>query len=182
MQDTFWDFFTEIKYKSSYFDAYRCCARRIDNSINFFTALLSATSIANWLIWGQHPKLWSVLIGVAQIIQIAKPYLPYSKHVAALKFAIPEIQTVLRQIEEVWNRGQHLEEIDDLEYSKHYNDYRKQYDAIVQKYVGDERIPVWKCLQKEAKEDTLRFFKYRYNTIEWSDLDAREEKTHTDAF
>ena len=80
MRTRIWNNLANIKFKAIYTSACSKLSGHIGNTYSFFLALASATSVATWAIWEQYPKLWACIIGVSQVLLIAKPYIPFIKN------------------------------------------------------------------------------------------------------
>ena len=101
-QQRFWKQFVLLRYRIEFYRAYLRLCVIISRSIKIFLKLTSTSSIAGWLIWTDLSILWAILIGLAQIIESIKTYLPFDKNVEPLKAIIKSLEGHFMDSELVW--------------------------------------------------------------------------------
>lgn len=79
MRDRIWNHLANIKFKAIYTGKVSRCSYNIGNFYSFFLAFASASSVAAWAIWEKLPVVWATIVGISQILIIAKPYIPFVK-------------------------------------------------------------------------------------------------------
>ena len=70
--------------------------------IHFFLAFASASSVATWAFWKQHHYIWASIVGIAQVLLIAKPYLPFIKNEKDYLEMSFEFDYLYLQYEKLW--------------------------------------------------------------------------------
>ncbi|MDZ4198433.1 MAG: hypothetical protein U1E27_04015 [Kiritimatiellia bacterium] len=66
-----------IKFKAFYCSRCSSLAGTCGRAYSFFLAFASTGSVAAWAIWRQHSAVWAIIVAVAQVFHIAKPYIPF---------------------------------------------------------------------------------------------------------
>ncbi|NQU27228.1 MAG: hypothetical protein HQ528_02960 [Candidatus Marinimicrobia bacterium] len=66
-------------YQSIYSSIYNKKIRNISDWFNIIIAITSSASVGAWAIWNNYQYLWGAIIGIGQIINIIKPYIPSIK-------------------------------------------------------------------------------------------------------
>lgn len=163
MREAFWSVFYDLKYKQFYLETYRTHAERINNAILVLGAIASASTIAGWKIWEAHAFMWSIILAIAQIVQVVKPYMPYAKRLQGAQYALPEVRELLIEIEHAWNRCGVIHTCSDDEYNDLIQQYRKQYRAIENKYMSGFNLPIVETVQETAIEQRDSYFRRHYN-------------------
>lgn len=77
MRERVWKNLANIKFKASYCNRYAALADRCGRFYSFVLAFASAGSVAAWAFWKHYPGLWAAIVAVAQVLQVAKPYIPF---------------------------------------------------------------------------------------------------------
>jgi hypothetical protein len=91
-----------IKFKAIYTGE---CSRRADligRFYSFFLSFASASSVAAWAIWESVPGLWACIVGFAQILHLAKPYLPLMKNDKDFLEISFEFESLYLDYERLW--------------------------------------------------------------------------------
>lgn len=160
MRYAFWRALFVLKFQELYLEKYLRRATRIDTALSIAVALISAGSVSAWVVWQRVPLLWSSLVMLMQILQIVKPFLPYARRAAALRYFIPEQRALVLDAEMFWLQAEHGKCTDD-DYITRLHSFRKQYLEAECKYLGSELLPKIKRLMKSAEAETenhLRLF------------------------
>ena len=76
--------------------------QRRARSINIFIALVTSSSVAGWTIWDKYKAIWGVIIVVSQVVNIIKPYIPYTKFVNKLNSISQELNSLTVDYEKLW--------------------------------------------------------------------------------
>lgn len=76
MRERVWNNLANIKFKAIY--TFQCSrlADNIGRCYSLFIAIVTTSSVAAWAIWKKYPLLWACIVGLAQVLLIAKPYIP----------------------------------------------------------------------------------------------------------
>ena len=80
MRTRIWNNMANIKFKAIYTGECSRCADQTGRAYSFFLSFTSASSVAAWVIWQSVPGLWASIVALAQVLHVAKPYLPFMKH------------------------------------------------------------------------------------------------------
>ena len=164
MDDTLWRLFIEFKFKECYLERYCAYCKHWNDGNAIGCFLTSSASVAGWALWTHVPWLWSTIIVLSQIVQIIKPFLPYEKNMDALKYLIPELSSLVIELENTWRKTRYSspDELSDL-----LRQYRNRYNRMEMKYLGTSIIPRIERVDQDATESSQLFFSTNYNT-EWS--------------
>lgn len=80
MRNRIWFHMANIKFKAIFtYECYRL-AESLGRYYSLFLSFASATSVAAWAMWKQYPTVWATVVALAQLLHIAKPYVPLIKH------------------------------------------------------------------------------------------------------
>lgn len=167
MKAQFYLFLTVTKFKILYVTCYQRKAVFLNNCINAMTLLVSVSSIAAWSVWSQLGPLWSILIGVAQVMQVIKPFLPFSDRLNALKYFLPDLQLLFTDAELIWNQ---MAKYDEVELADKLCQFRRNYLTIDNRYMGQLDIPESKRIHKTVTPEWERYFNPFYQRINKEDL------------
>jgi len=77
MRTRIWNNLANIKFKAFYCSKCSSLAGTCGRVYSFFLSFASAGSVAAWAIWKQCPGLWATIVAIAQVLHIAKPYIPF---------------------------------------------------------------------------------------------------------
>ena len=67
------------RYKALYLTYFNSFVRSVERWSDIILALTSSGAVAGWLLWQQLPWVWAAIIGLAQLIKVLKPHLPFLK-------------------------------------------------------------------------------------------------------
>lgn len=84
MRDKIWNYMLDSKFQSLYLDYQVSKYQKYDRNINVFLAIASSASIGAWAIWQDLQIIWATIIAASNVINIIKPYFPYSKYITEL--------------------------------------------------------------------------------------------------
>ncbi|WP_040551575.1 hypothetical protein [Rheinheimera nanhaiensis] len=80
MRDRLWYYLQNSKFKAGYLCELSKTASTCGNIYSFILALGSAGSVAAWAIWNEFPYVWASIVGISQILHVAKPHIPFLKN------------------------------------------------------------------------------------------------------
>lgn len=162
MRETYWNLYTDIKYKSCYYKYFQKFMNAIYWSITVFCSIVSFSSIAAWGIWESYPVLWSVLIGISQVIQAMFSKLPYSDLIHPTKLMISSLDKLLIQIKRDWLEINYLEYPDE-KIPKLIEKYELQYSELVSQFFSGAYLPdIGYCMKKAEDECNTYFSLYQH--------------------
>lgn len=113
MRDKLWYNLLDIKFKSLYYDELATKYQIINRRINVFLALTSSASIASWAIWNQLNFLWGLIIAASTVVNVIKPYFPFSKYIGEISRISVQLDNLSWEYEKLWynyESGKHSEE------------------------------------------------------------------------
>lgn len=180
MRGKLWSLFLEYKFKSYYYIRFRAHASKWDKAISGMGLFTSAASIAGWSIWNQYSKAWGIIIGISQLAQVFKPLYPFTKQLAALDKAVPEMNDMIDSFERDWNHYGKKDGFDDEKGEELYTKYQKAFRAIDKRYASEQMTPTRFWISKKAEEDYHTYFKRFHNATEWSDAYVHETNDEED--
>ena len=135
--------------------------QKIDRSLNLLLAIASSGSIAAWAIWNYLPLLWGAIIAFSQVIQVIKPYFPYSKYIKILNDKSKEMQSVNLRFEMLFYELDHHEENNKI--------IEKKYFALKQEannicfFSDDSSFSFSDNDVQKANEESKNYLKQNYN-------------------
>lgn len=171
-----WLLYSELKFKEIYMGIYLRYVIKIDNGIAVFCAVVASASIASLSLWKQLPQLWTALVITSQLVEIARPYMPFAKHRAALKFLLPETRELVNDLEYVFEAG--AGKSDSYLVAKTI-DFSKKYDNIEQKYLANDPVAEWKWLIRRANAEHSRFMLVHFGIAESEETTDATNQVHT---
>ena len=174
MRDKFWRMFYEMKYRERYYWHYQIRSKRINGLVSAICMIASASSIAAWGIWSQYPVVWAVIIAISQVFSVTKPLHPQADQLVAFKFIIPAISDMLVRIEYDWEQID-SEKYSDDEIKSVLRNYKNEYNALENTYIGDLYLPASQNCVKLAEKECKDYF-YLYYDVKEVDNNAKETK------
>ena len=161
-QKRYWNILVELKTHIHYLDIYFLGTERIDRGLNMFFAITSSSSIGGWLIWDKYKIIWAFIIGLSQVFNAIKGFLPYKKRLSKISGYARDLSKLLLFGEEKWfnvSSGNLIEE----EIHNLYIKIKKDKLEITNKYFRDSTLPKKKRYYLEAKEQAITYFKNNYD-------------------
>lgn len=157
MQEKFWSNMSDLKYQLFYLAEYMEQSYKYDNYINYYTAIISFSSVGAWTIWNQFNYVWSVLIAISQVINALKNQLPYSKRTKLLPKLHAELTEVFNDYDYLWYKissGQ----LTDEEINDNLKDLIGKDNKINNKYLIDNHLPYNEKLFNKAQEKYNQYY------------------------
>jgi predicted membrane protein len=102
MREKIWYYMLDSKFQSLYLDYQVSKYQKYDRNINIFLALASSSSIGAWAIWNEYQIIWAIIIAAAYVVNIIKPYFPYSKYIKELNERALSMQNLHLDYERLW--------------------------------------------------------------------------------
>lgn len=161
MRDRYWSYFVSIKHKYFYYIAFQTLYSRINWCITAFLALTTLSCVAVWNIWDKIPIVWAMLICMSQVIQALFPKLPYNDLLISVKFIIPEVDSLLMDIEHDWLYIDiHKPSDDDILSMLHKYDQR--YHELTNQFFSGTFLPDIQYCSKKAEDNCKNYFATNY--------------------
>ena len=79
MRTRLWNNLANIRFKAFYCNRCSTFSGILGRTYSFFLSFVSAGCITAWAIWQQHPILWAIIVAIAQVLHIARPYIMFLK-------------------------------------------------------------------------------------------------------
>ncbi len=93
-QETYWNQLVLLKIVSCYVRRYRDQQSWWIATIGFFKAAITSSTIGAWIIWKEHAVVWGALIGISQILDAGKEYLPQTKNRRSASEFVSNIENI----------------------------------------------------------------------------------------
>jgi len=158
IQKQYWKFLQQLRFSIFYLIIYSDSSYKWDRRINIFTAIASSSSIAAWVIWDKYALIWSAIIAVAQVINVIKIYLPFSKRLEMIHPFIFDLQALYSEAEYKWFKVANGELAED-EINEDLYQLKTKYNGIEQLYTKANVFVDNKKFKAIANEQTTEFFK-----------------------
>jgi len=152
MRTRIWNNLANIKFKALYTDACDKWASAAGRSYSFTLAFASATSVATWALWQQYPVLWAFIVGAAQVLHLAKPYVPYvgnEKDYLAMSF---EFEGLYLEYERLWYDFENVK-LKEPEVERRFYALREK-EISIEKTHKNARCPSFEFLMRRAQQET----------------------------
>jgi hypothetical protein len=172
MDDSFLEYIGAWRYKYIYGVRFSEITERIESSLSTFCAVIGSASIAAWAFWKEYAIVWAVLVGLTQLIQTIRPYMPFRDRIIRLKRALPELASILNDMEDDWDRYQMNSDAKPEECGLLLIKYRRLLLQLSERSAFESSTPVYKCVRKRAEEEYEQHCSLFYKTKEWRQVDA----------
>jgi hypothetical protein len=133
-QETYWNQLVLLKIVSCYVRRYRDRQSRWINLIGFFKAAVTSSTIAAWVIWKEYAIVWGVLIGISQVVDAGKEYLPQIKSRRQASEFVSSIENIIIDARFEW------------------------YEIFVGKCDPDDIMDRWRKLARILNETETKYF------------------------
>ncbi|MEQ9442396.1 MAG: hypothetical protein RIG62_25375 [Cyclobacteriaceae bacterium] len=160
MRDKIWYNFIRSKYQAIYLCYFNSYLRTIDRVLIIITTVSSSGSIGGWLIWTHVPYLWASILGVAQLINIIKPLLPYLKDKEQLSETYIFYETLHLDYEKLWIEFEASEDVNAA--SKKYFELKEKELQILGK-LKNIRVNNYKKIERLARRDWAEYLSINYD-------------------
>ncbi|SHJ54133.1 hypothetical protein SAMN05444280_12242 [Tangfeifania diversioriginum] len=156
-------FNTLLNYKFKYFVLNYISARffKIDRNLNVFLAFAASGSVATWIIWEKLPILWAGIIVASQIVNVVKPFFPYSKYAKQINEKQNQLKGVLLNFEILWNKIQN-NKVDDDKAMTDFFQLKKDIEKILT-FPYDTVFSVNKNIKHKANLKMKYYLKRNYD-------------------
>ena len=121
MREKIWYYMLDSKFQSLYLDYQVSKYQKYDRNINIFLALASSSSIGAWAIWNEYQILWAIIIAASNVVNIIKPYFPYSKYIKDLNERALSMQNLHLDYERLWYNFDNDQVLEDLATQKFFD-------------------------------------------------------------
>ncbi len=102
MRDRVWNTLVNVKFKALYTNECSVKADSYGRLYSFFLAFASASSVAAWSVWDSYPFVWATIVGVSQIMHVAKPYIPFIKNDREFLKMSASFEKLYLDLERLW--------------------------------------------------------------------------------
>jgi hypothetical protein len=85
---------------------YACeCGRKadlFDRWLSILLALFSSASIGAWVFWKEHQTAWAILLGLSQVVSVARPFVPFFKNESKFLGTSYEYDALYSRYKRLW--------------------------------------------------------------------------------
>lgn len=75
LTDRIWYDLVTSGYQAIFLSIHNVKIRNLSDRVNLITSIVTSASVGGWAIWENIPEVWALIIAIAQIINISKPYI-----------------------------------------------------------------------------------------------------------
>ena len=104
MRENIWYYMIASHYRAGYISHFNSWVRSLDRFLEATLVIISGSGIGGWLYWQDHPKIWAMMIGGAQLLKLLKPYIPFLKHQNELEETYAFYVDLHWQYEMLWDK------------------------------------------------------------------------------
>lgn len=122
--------FKTNEYYASYVRRYYQWAEWLSNS---FLVVVTSSSVAGWAIWKDLYVLWSVLIGISQLLMLIKPFLLFPRYIKTYAEKSTSLEYINWELEKLWYKFENKKISESVAF--------KEYDKIKKKLIEIDRFP-----------------------------------------
>ncbi len=133
---------------------------KYDRNLNIFLAFATSSSVASWIMWDEFPAVWGGIIIAAQIVNLIKPYFPFSKYCKEINEKQRALQGMIINYENLWSKIQYGE-ISEKRGRDEYLKLGKQIQELLN-FSDDIVLNVNKRITSEAREKTNLYLHRNY--------------------
>lgn len=101
-QERYWNELTELRISVYYLEMLESRLRKKDFFFRAFLLVASAGSVAGWVIWEAYPGLWAGIIGLAQLLTVLEPIMPFRRLLKGVSALSPTRENHAIDVEEQW--------------------------------------------------------------------------------
>jgi hypothetical protein len=160
MREKIWSNFIRTKYQALYLCQFNAYIRTIDRLANIILALTSSGSIGGWLIWKDQPLVWASILGVAQLINIVKPFLPYLKDKEQLAETYIFYETLHLDYERLWIEFE-TSTNEDQATDKYFQ--LKNKELIILDKLKNIKVNNYTNIERQARGEWAEYLRSNYN-------------------
>lgn len=146
------------KFKAIYLSHFNGYVRTADRFVEGIVIVTSSGSVGGWLIW-EGTYLWAALIGLAQLLKLLKPILPYLKDREELARTFLFYEELHLGYEKAWETLD--EKGDDAVAQKQYFALKEQ-ELKQLKRIKHLKVPDYQIIRKKADEDWNNYLNQHY--------------------
>jgi hypothetical protein len=156
-----WNKLTDVRFRADYSRAYSIFVRCCGGVYSFILSFASAGSIAAWAFWGRHPALWAIIIGIAQVLHVAKPHIGILKSEAEVLAMSFEFEQLYLAYERLWTDFER-KTIDHEAARENFYELRQR-EVDIERMYRSLTVLNLQFLVRAALEDTLSALRCNFN-------------------
>jgi hypothetical protein len=159
-QQTYWNQLVLVKVVACYVRRYRDQQAWWINCIGIFKAIVTSSTIGAWVIWKEYAFVWAVLLGVAQLLDALKEYIPQTKHRRNASEFVSTLENIIIDARFEWHSifsGQYSAS----EIMERWRTLAKLLNEMETKHFPDG-LPAKPSRQRLAEEDAKAYFLATY--------------------
>jgi hypothetical protein len=164
-------------YNKFYYELYGSSATLWNFWICIIACVFSFTGISTWYIWKQLPWLWAIIIGISQVINAIRGYLPFSKRIPIIKYYTYELECLINKVDTAWRKiDSNAYNFSEIEINELIEAYEKQFTEIDQRYIENSLFRNKNRYVTEATKLRDKYFEDKYHTPSYEELTRRNKK------
>jgi hypothetical protein len=163
-QQAYWNQLVLVKVVACYVRRYRDEQAWWITRLGFFKAAVTSGTIGAWGLWKDYAFAWAVLLGIAQIIDAGKDYLPQTKNRRNASEFVSALENVIIDARFEWHSifaGRYAAE----DIMERWRTLAKLLHETETKFFPDG-LPVNEARQRLAEDDARAYFSTMYGVGE----------------
>jgi len=152
MRARLWKNLANIRFKAFYCNRCSTLAGTCGRAYSLFLSFASASCVAAWAIWQKHHIIWAVILAIAQVLHIARPYIRFlksEKEFLAMSFEFKHLYLSYERLWYDFENGVVTEE----EAEKRFYEFRKR-EIDIERTYQSTHTPQINFLMSKAQRDT----------------------------
>ena len=160
-QTRYWKQLVQLKHDIEYLRLYNEDSVQKEKKLNASLAILSAGSLALWVVIGKIALLWAAIIVATQLVNAIKPHLPYQQRMKHTAELATEVQGLFLYSERRWFEV--AEGMLEDEKIHHITmEIRQRRDQVERNHFKGDPLPEYEKHRLKAEERTETYFKTFY--------------------
>lgn len=165
MRGTLFSYYFELGHELCYQEAYAISVRRIEATYSAFLMLASAGGIVTLAIWDTFPFVWAAIALLAQVLQVIKPLMPFSKQKTALRYIRQDTQALFDEVALFWDSiGKYAETPErNAMIADKLKEFKSMQRSTLDRFGADIEFPKKARIQRKATKENEKHFWFQYH-------------------
>jgi hypothetical protein len=99
----YWNQLVLVKVVASYVRHYRDEQARWITRVGLFKAIVTSSTIGAWGVWKDYAYAWAILLGLAQVLDAAKDFIPQTKNRRNASEFVSALDTIIIDARFEWH-------------------------------------------------------------------------------
>jgi len=162
-QERYWKTMTTARFQIFFIDEHQIKSTKLSTMMNIYAALTASGSVAAWAFWGTLPLkwIWPVLIALAELMHILRPYLRYDQRSSRLPKLINSLFELYFPFENQWlavSKG----EISDKKMNNMISAFNEKWTTTCNTILNEDHLPEIDSIMKKSDEDNTKYFESNF--------------------